>query len=816
MKRKRPAPAPKAAAIQAEEPPVWLAPTQAALFTALLFLAMTVQTGRMSVILPVLALALSVGRGPLRRLRERFCVPVIGFAAFALLYGAAALHSSFGGYAVREFYKFLASSALAVLLLARFDRRHVRALLWGFAGVCAVIGLVCVDCAIDGELFRDFNAFAESLGGSFSGLNQQTWGTRVQGIYNDANVSASLLALGALAGLHLTPTGEHRLERLLASVLTGMNGMSFFLAMSRGAILCFGLALLVYLAAVGKAARTRLFFLAVLNVGVTVGLSVPAASAVSQGSALADGLTLACGPAVWVLYEFPGLWAAKRLEGRGRALALVAAALVLAAGAYGAAAFRLTGPYTFGEGGLLYRTLEVLPGEYSLSAQYTGELKVRVSFTPEGGETERLYGDGPAEECAFTVPEAGQLGFFFWGESGETLESAVLSDGTEIPLAYPLLPDFLVSRLQSSLLEGSSFTQRAQYLRDGWKLFLWKPLTGLGLGCTEGWLTAVQPYYYESLFLHNHILQVMCEMGLLGLAAFLALLLGSLWLLPRRLRETWNGGGDPLAAVLLSCWVMMNGHSLMEINFSIRAYQCVAYLLLLLPVLLYARPAEAPESGKAWEKAAKWGGTAVLVCLLGYLGVFAAGVESHRAVERESRSFETGNVHAFLEKTRAWIRRDPFDKEQNQLNFVGNAVLAGDARYEEDMVRYAEALRSSGTYSACTGLARYYYLPRGELAEVFACMREGIAQEASSKDAWNQQIDFCRDTLLPAAGAEDADAYLSGVLSLKDYLEEYSQGRMEEIRLTEENAAFLDRAAKARENGLEGAAALLYLTIPGE
>lgn len=810
MKRKMPAQKPLSAAAPAEtvhreSPNAWDA-VQVCLFTALLFLAMTVQTGRMSVLLPVLALALSVGRGPLGRLRERFCVPVIGFAAFAAVYGIAAVYATFGGYAVREFYKLIAAASLSVIALTRFDRRHVRGLLWGVAAVCAVISLINTDAASGGPLFEPFCGLVESLGGSFEGVEQHVWGARVNGIYNDSNISAGILSLGALCGLHLTLTGKRWWERLLACLLTGMNGMGFFLAMSRAGILCFGLALVVYLAAVGSRERARLFFLVFFNTAVTVGLSVPV-SAVSAGETLLpDAATLLCGLPVFVLYEFPARWLARKLEGHGKALAAGVLVLLVAAGAYGVVAVRTTGPYTFPEVPWLVRGVELPAGEYTLSLDFDGEFQIFMENCEilQGGG---WYGPEDKKEVSFAVEEPGTVLFRFWGVPGKTLERAVLSDGTEIPMGYPLLPGFLVDRLQGGLDSQGSVSYRLQYDRDGWELFKRSPLLGKGPGSTEGLLTSVQPFYYESLYLHNHILQILCDCGLLGGIPFLVFLLGAAWLLLRRLRETWKEGGDPLAAALLGCWVMMNAHGLMELNFSIRAYQCEAFLLLLLPVILYGKPL-------VKEKALRVCGAALNAALCVYLGVFALGLELHRTVERQMAGFSTGSAEAFMEQTRKWIRMDWFDQEQNQLNFVGNAVLLGDPQYEEDTLRYVKALRDSGTYPACTGLAQYYYLPRGEFGEVFAVSREGVAQEASTKDAWNQQVEFYRQDVLPAAGAEHMEEFLDGVLALAEYLDAYSRGRQEEIALTEENRAFLDRAEQARENGLEGDAALLFLSLP--
>lgn len=410
-----------------------------------------------------------------------------------------------------------------------------------------------------------------------------------------------------------------------------------------------------------------------------------------------------------------------------------------------------------------------------------------------------LY-SGRWKGAAFTVPEGTVRVYFeFWGEPGDELRAVRLSDGTEIPTAYRYLPEGVAQRLHEGLFSSGSFLQRVQFDKDAWALFLKSPLIGHGLASTEGLYTSVQPFYYESLYVHNFLLQAMSDMGLLGLASLLALALGSAWLLLRRLRE----GRDPLAAALLACWVMLNSHSLMEINYSIRAFQCVCFALLTLPVLLYGRPLP--------DKAAKWGGAVLNAAVVLYLAVFTALLLSHRQVAREAREFSTSSRTEFLETLESFIRRDVFDREDYYLSYIGNAP-ENAGRYAGNVQRYVKALRRSGTYPACSGLARYYYLPRGDYGELFACSREGIAQEASDKDSWNLQLQFYRNEVLPAAGEEHMDEAAGGFLALRDYLEDYSAGRLEEIALTEENRAFLDDVSGAVERGLSGGELFRYLT----
>lgn len=808
MKRKKPAAVPAVKMENTGAVPATVGETSplntvwVCLFSVLLFLSMTIQTGRMSLVLAVLAVVLSVGKEPLRRLRERLCIPVLGLVAFAMMNGLAAIYSAFGSYAVSEFYKIFASFSLAVLLLVRFDKSHVRGLLWGIAVVSALIALLSIDASSANGLFQFFNGIVQKLGASYADVEQNTWGTRVAGIYNDANVTASIFALGSLVSLYLMNSGKSWRGKLPAALLLGLSAQVFFLSLSRGAILCFAVALLVWLIAAQKGERLPLFLLMFVSAAVTLGVSIVVTPAIGTESMLPDVLSLFSGLPIFLLDWVIGSRLARALEGHGKGIAAVAAVLVLASAAYAVAALLITGPTSLNTSGHLSRIMELAPGEYTVSGDWDEEITLQVGyrFDNDLGNSSELY-SGPIEEAVFTVPEeTGQVVFGFSGEPGKELRQVTLSDGTKIPLGYPLLPDFVANRMQGNLFASSSFVLRVQFMKDAWTLFLKSPLIGHGLGSTEGLYTSVQPYFYESLYVHNHILQVMDDMGLLGLAPFLALLLGSAWLLLKNLRSE----SGSLAAMLLACWVMMNSHGLMEINFSIRAYQCVAFVLLLLPVLLYAKPLSA--------KIVKWGGLAVSAFIWLYLAVFGALLESHRMVDREMQEFSTTDVHEFMETLESYVRRDVFDHEQNQLTYVGNAVILNDSDYNGNMRRYAEELRASGTYTACSGLARYYYLPKGQFEELFACSREGIAQEASVSDAWNLQLDFYRNEVLPAAGVEHMDEFTDGVLALRDYLEEYSQGRMEEIELTEENQTFLNAVSSAKEIGMPADGMYLYLT----
>lgn len=761
-------------------------------FAVLLFFAMTVQTVPMSLILAAVALALSFGRGGYARFRGRLGIPVLGFLAFLILCGAASLYTSFGAYAYGEYAKLLASGALGLLLLARGREQNAGGLLFGFSAVCGVIGLLCIDAGCRGPLFRGFASFMEGLGdAAYQSLDQATYtGARFDGIYNDANLTGSLMALAVLVGLYLIRTGRKPWERFAACFLTGLSAVAFFTAMSRGAILCFGATLLAYLLIAGKEERLGLFFtMAAMGISMVV-FGVVSTSLLAGGSFWGTLAALPSGVLLWLLNEFPARKAASALAGHGKLLAGVLGGGIAAGIAAVVLALTLTEPFVFTESNFLYRGADVEGGEtYTFSGDWDKSSEITVLVYGSTREQEltsvtETYYNGPLEEASFTVPEdVGHVLMQFRGPAGLELRQVSLSDGTEIPMAYTLLPDNIANRLQKNIFEDSSFLLRLQYDIDGWTLFKESPLAGHGLGATEGLLTSVQPFFYESLYLHNHLLQVMDETGLLGLAAFLAFILGTAVLLVRQLRKART----PLAAMLLACLVMMNLHGLMEISFSVQMFQCAAFFLLLLPTVCYGTYTEGRKRRAA--------GIVVLVVSDLWLVISVALLGGSLLAKKEYRELDAAGMTtgSFIETLERLDRMDAYNDQSYKVNLMGNALQAGGISNEGTAARCARELRETGEFDSCYYVAAYYYLPLGQLENFFDVLQEGLLQERSNSEAWNSAMNLCIQAFSQIDPAE-ADTFAEGVRGIGEAMDRANAYLLVPVALTEENAALLNCA----------------------
>ena len=780
------------------------------LYSVLLLLAMTVQTGTVSMILCVLAFLSLLGKKPLSRFEQRLSVPVLGLLAFAIVYGAAAIYSPFGASAQSEFYKFIAAFSLAMILLSRFDRKHVPGLLWGGASVSTVIALISLDMSCGQVLFGPFNALMNALGTDYTDALPEYFTARVNGLYSDANVTACLFSLALFAALYLLKNSTCVWRRLAASLLAGVNAVSLLLTGSRGALLCFAVSCLVWLAA-ERLDRVGLFLLLVETAVSMVAAAAPASSMVIRGSETAVALCLLSGLILFALDVLAG----RRLEPvlsahKKAALAAVGAVAVICA-AYSVAAMTVKGPYTFDSTGLVIRQVDFPAGTYTLTAPVDENIRVtlqgQTAYETLQGQYETLY-DSISGETGFTVPEdLVMVRWLLYAPEGTVVECIELSDGQRFQLGYPLLPGFIADRLLQGM--GNSFTLRVEFDKDAWKIFSTAPIFGRGLGSTENVTRSVQFFQYESKYAHNHLLQTMADTGLVGTVFALAFVLGAAWLCLQAVRKE----KDSLAAALLAAWVMMNLHSLMEINFSVRGFRCFAYMLLVLPVLLYARPLLAGETAKA-RKQMKTVGILVTVLYALYLAVFGGLLESARMTDRKAENFQTSDVYEYLDFLRGCVRGNVFDHDSYQRSYVANAVQLNDRAYNGDMLKYVKRLRSSATYENDSALARYYYLPRQEWDELFTCSLEGIHQVRSSPDGWNLQMDFYREEVLPAMGADNVSAFVDGVLALGDALDAMNaEGRLEPVALNETNQSFMALCLSVKEQGISGQDAYTVLAL---
>lgn len=765
------------------------------LLPLLLFLAITGISRQAVVGLVVVTLVLSVGRTPWGNLRARSGWVTLAVVAYALVYLLSGLWCDFGAYAAQESTKMLAALAAFGLVLARTEEGRLRTLLWSLHGVVAAVSLLCIEAGSSQLLTRGFSALMKLLGCSYP-LETMGYeeGVRITGIFSNANVSAGLIAFGLVLGLYLYRTAGGGKERAAAAVTLGVDALAFFLSFSMGAMAAFALTCVVYLICVGRGARLEAFVLMLECVLVTLVCSFGAYGFLGTGSVVPVLLAVVCGVLIWALDRFVGQKLVRAMEGRSRAVAIAGAVLAAAVVLYIVLAFNLTGALQLTAGETVSRAVYPDAGTYTVSVE-GADPQVRIYAQNEAQlmmHTETVLYEGTLSQAEITVEEGTRVVWFQLTGEGR-VESVTLSDGTELPLGYKLLPGFAANRLQG-LWANQNFIQRLVFFRDGLKLWQQSPVIGWGVGGVEGRLTAVQSFYYESKYIHNQFIQIMDEAGVLGLAAFLFLLGSAIALLVRRRKDAERGGEFALFA---ACLTMMIAHSMTEVVWSAQMYQVVVFLLLAAMVIRYHAAGESCRAKRStaclaaglWAVAVVF--TALQVSSLTASAIFR-GIEENPDLSRTE----------FVSKLQMLDRMEVYDDSAYQANAMVNALQLDNTTGKGIANRYARTLLASEEFNNCYYVAAYYYLPLRDFDGFFTACRTGLEQEASNPGAWNSIAH-----LYAQAGAqlepEEMEAYLDSVARFAQLLADFNDsGRMEQIQLNEENQAFLDAAvAQAGTDG---------------
>ena len=753
------------------------------LLPLLFFFAVCADMSRpVAVVCALLAFLLAFGRTAAENLRARLSPLTAAVLLYALVCLLSGLWSHFGDYALLETCKTLTAVSVFGIILLRVRAERTRFLLVSLNAVLALIALLCIDLATLQILSRGFSALmAFAAGTTFQITSGYEAGIRLIGIFQNANVSGGLLAIGLLISLYLAHTAQR--ARLPLFLCLGAEAVAFFLSFSMGAMLSFAVSCVVYLICAGRGRRLPLFLLMLVCAIFTVACSAAAFSFLGEKSPVPLLLALACGALTWAADRFVCARLARALSGRGKALGIAGgcAAVVIAAAI--AAAFTVTGGVVLTPGGSLSRAVYPDAGAYTVAAE--GADASVLIYSQNDAELmmhtqTRLY-SGALDGAAFTVPADSRVVWFRLSGDG-ALSSVTLSDGTKLPLGYKLLPGFAANRLQG-LRANQNVIQRFVFFRDGLRLWAKSPVLGWGVGGVEGQLTSVQRFYYESKYIHNQFIQIMDEAGIPGLLTFAAMLAAAIWMLARRRKES-----DPLLGALAACLAMAVVHSLTEVVWSTQMFQVVVFTLFAVLIIRCRSGERAAGAG-----AARAAGVGFQAMTLVFALLIAGNLIAGRRLDRLNTEGMTRE--RFVDFLKSEDRLDVYSDKEYKTNMMANCLEINTADSRALARRCAEQLRARSEYDACYYAAAYYYHPMRQYGELYTVMRGGLEQERSNPGAWNSAFHLYAQIAQQLADTGDAasvDAFLACVRATGDDMDAANALLMAPVSLDEGNRKLLD------------------------
>ena len=625
----------------------------------------------------------------------------------------------------------------------------------------------------------------------------------MNGIFGNANIEASIYAIGIFCAIALVCGAEKKWQRALWAAAAAVDALAFLLVFSMGAMACFAAAVVVYLIFAGKGRVAAL--LRMLEAAVPAFLCGFAAFALFGSGRVGLVLpVLLANAAVAAVLELTVMEKLSRvLEKHQRAAFGVLIGAVLCVAVYAVAALYVTGPYTFGMA--IYRSARLNAGEHTITIEADGEVSLSI-FSRDRLEllnmTQTGLYDGPAEGAvAFEVPESSKITVVRMSAAeGVTVRGAVIDGEQALPLRHKLLPGFASERIQY-IGASTSEEQRATFREDALKLWRLSPIIGNGVGAFETGVTAVQDYPYETKYVHNHYLQLLLEDGVVGLALFAGALLTMLLALWKKRRQLEEEELFWLYPALCAELVMNGAQMLWDVSMSMVVFLCMTYAVYGLVVGACAEPfsekAAAEETGKKKKAQAKGLDPSLLarnfgigftaVVLLTLCGNLYASSKANAPV---------GSTDEFMSNLSAAARLDLYEYNDKKLSYVVASLNEGGEAYRAQADEYAAQLAGAQSNT----IPRYlvgYYLQTEQYDKAIDEAILGASYSASDADTWDDCAALLNEALfqnmLTPLLTEERAALMAKLTEYYDALQAYNASALVPVELSESAQAFFDK-----------------------
>ena len=722
---------------------------------------------------------------------------LLGYAAFSWV---TIFWAMSGKFHLREWSKILIAVFffLLVAMHKKFDGAFARRVMGAIAGISAIYALLSIE-AVSTGLTKTLLARLPALDAEKIVFQN----SRLNGIFGNANIEASIYAIGIFCAIALVCGAEKKWQRILFTVTLSFSAFAFLLVFSLGAIACFIAAVAAYLIFAGKGRSAALLRMLSAAVPTLVCGFIAFALLNSERSALVLALLLA-NAGVSALLELTVSARLSAVLERHEKLAFgVLIAVALGAAVYIAAALKVTGPYTFGS--FIDRSAKLGVGEHTVTVEADGEVTGWIySWDTLGmltGERTSLHYGKVEQEVTIHVPEGSEIcGFNFSAEPGVTIYRAVIDGVQEIPLNFRLLPGFAANRLQT-ISASSSPIIRAMYRQDALRLWRFSPVVGNGIGAFETGVTSVQDYPYETRYVHQHYLQVLLEDGVIGLALFAGALAAMLLALWKKRKQTPESQYYWLYPALCAEFVMNGLQMCWDVSMSMIVFLCMTYALYGLIVATCAEPfaekAAAEENGKKKKAQAKGPDTSLLArnIGIGFTAVVLLTLCGNLYATSKANA-PVGSTDEFMSNLSAAARLDLYEHNDQKLSYVVASLNEGGEAYRAQADEYAAQLAGAQSNT----IPRYlvgYYLQTEQYDKAIDEAILGASYSASDADTWDDCAALLNEALfqnmLTPLLTEERAALMAKLTEYYDALQAYNASALVPVELSESAQAFFDK-----------------------
>lgn len=765
--------------------------------------------------------------GKIRQLPKSIVTPItISVTAYLIMYTISLFYATTGLFALNMFTYYLQGIIVFIftIILVNKNQNSTRSLLYLLSSTVAIGSIFSIDSATTRILTKGLEVIMQGLLGIEQlGLGGFEAGVRMTSIVGNPNVFASLAAFGTLAAAYLFLSSSNSRDQRISCGLLILNAVSFLYCFSLGALMGIFFAIIVLIILVGKEMRFSIVYLIISTIfsaflSVFLGFT-------GMGKSSAIGLLplasiIIFGVLLFFLLRYMDTVKQKftLLSAVKTRVALLIPLLVIVVGI--GAALTLSDSYTFTEAsGTLRRSTTLAPGSYHLAiegAESSNEIAVLIESQNYGQASTHtsspLYQGALNTEMNFTVPDDAKICFInITAPVGTTIDKIHITtpNGTRVSSIKPdylLLPGFMANRLQGILVNQNA-VQRLIFFEDGIKIAKSSPIIGHGPGAFESKVLSVQDYYYETKSPHNHYIQTLDEVGMIGLAAFLSVFICCILALAKNIRSVKD---RKLFSVLAAMLIMIIIHTALEVTFVFGVYNMAAFMIYGLISANFGQKQELSTdmsktaSTKTNSKNVSMKGksaTQTLPCSVIYISItvclliFTIYAGQFFALQSVKSVNSQANPTNFLDALEKGMVMDFTNSPSYKTTYLTNYDPSFPESYYTKSQKYARDLVAYDSFEALTYVVNYY-LELGENEKGYEALNARQVLKRYDADAWNETFDLYRNHVLIA---EESSALTDLIPVMKEYaIAAYHQLQTDletsplDITLSDENLQFIE------------------------
>ncbi|QHI72044.1 O-antigen ligase family protein [Aminipila terrae] len=767
-----------------------------------------------------------------------YTVPLlIAVTGYAIWNGISIFYSDIPKTALFEFTKLIIAltAFFTILAFTAPTKKNFKIVSAIIAITTAFFGIISVDAASNGPFASIFKAFMEIFTDSMKFFGVFENGIRITGIFGNANTFSGFAALGILFSLFLVMNSNSKKGHAISLILLAINSLTYLLLFSMGSMFIFFISCILMIISSKKEERFSTFVLMAETAIITTVFT--GFSLITLGSSPFIPLLAIVLNALflWVVDKFLRQPLSNKLMSNTKTSLYAGIIIVVFIIGYLIAAFNVTGPLTLSPNETVMRAAYLDTGLYKLNAtidsndsQGGSPMIPTVRITTQNETNLKLHTstelyNGSLDNAQFTVPKDSKIvKLYITGSPNGNLldkltytlasEESTNSQSGSIKLGYKLFPEIAANRIQD-LGANENSIQRLVFFEDGLKLFKQSPLIGKGLGGYETGVSSVQNFYYETNYVHNHYIEALCDLGIIGFAFFMSILVLCVIALLKLFKQSKASNYKNAAAFALplmtACLFQMFGQAGTDAVWSAGPFLVIAFSVLALLIIANSSffTEDNLSAGSIFtsvNKSAAEGSdskkniTGPLV-----LKVIITSVTIVMAVLLCLNLYASGKAasgNCTMEQIASLSKIDKFESNDYKTTYIVTTSTYGLVENLNQANKFAKDM-SKNTDISLNYLLPFYF-NTGQNDKLFKTADLAIQNQKASPNMWNRlfeifdtAIDSNREDPVPVLLHlfKHKEYYIEGVLDYYKDLQKRNDTYLDDVMLVKGNVAFIGK-----------------------